>query len=312
MGNADVGMIDPSLIRSAQASRSVLPGSRIRGPTRRRCRGSRTGVNGAGRPPISGTHMPLRDHLLRFLPLLSLVMMSAQSATVTLKEVKQTGFYKTGWEITSVQANPAELQFGTGMISYYSIYIRMNFTGIYPICRSQSPTPLECLYGRMPPAGGCTSGEQAVQQFQQLVGYGISTNAKGPPYEVQFWCPKTGSYDSAWYLAASVNTTPAPISCATSDAQLTIRGRVGERAKATTELRIVCDTPATVRLTLSDGGLVPVGGEGQVRLLFGKNGRDVLDVSGIAPLVEIEGELIKSPTTAGTYRGSSVLRLDIL
>ena len=314
MGNADVGMIDPSLIRSAQASRSVLPGSRIRGPTPPPgLRIPIVGINGAGCQSTSGTNMNIRDKLRHVLPLLTLVTMSAQSATITVKEVKQPGFYAYGWEITSVQTSPAEFKKTYYPYPLYSpqffMYLPPHTTGT---CLAYGPTPPECLYGRMPPSVGCATPEQAMQQLQQLVGSGIAAYVKEPPSMLYFQCPATLGSQEVWMVDAHAIATPAPTSCATADVQLTIRGRVGERATATTELRILCDSPATVRLTLSDGGLVNVAGEGQVRLLFGKNGRDVLDVSGTAPLVEIEGELIKSPTTAGTYRGSSVLRLDLL
>lgn len=257
--------------------------------------------------------MKVRDKLRNVLTLLTLVTTVAQSASITVKEVKQSGALPYGWEITSIQTSPAEFKKTYYPYQLYSPHFFMRLTSVLTgTCLAQGPVSPFCLYGRMPPPVGCATPEQAMQQLQQLVGSGISTNVKEPPSMLYFQCPATRGSFEVWYVDAPVIATPAPISCATADVQLTIRGRVGERATATTELRILCDSPATVRLTLSDGGLVNVAGEGQVRLLFGKNGRDVLDVSGTAPLVEIEGELIKSPTTAGTYRGSSVLRLDLL
>lgn len=255
-----------------------------------------------------------RPHKFILLALALLITTPAvQSAQMHVKAVKQQPPFEYGWEITSAQISPNEIHRVFVGYPVSGPEIQMLFTAWSGRCVSQSPTPLECLHGMMPSYGKCSTAEQAMQVFQQMVGRGIRTNNPNPPTAINLTCgdlPANNYY--GWVLAAYLIATPIPTSCTTSDAQLTIRGRVGERAKASTNLNIQCDSPATLRLTLTEGGLVKVGGEGEVRLLFGKNGRDVLDVSGTAPLVEIEGELIKSPTTAGTYRGSSVLRLDIL
>lgn len=255
-----------------------------------------------------------RPHKFLLLALALVITTPAvQSAQMHVKAVKQQPPFEYGWEITSAQISPNEIRRAFQGYHIYGPELRMLFTAWSGRCTSQSPTPPECLHGLMPTGGNCSTADQAMQVFQQIVGRGIRTNIPSPPTSVLLSCgePPYNNY-YGWVLVANLIATPIPTSCTTSDAQLTIRGRVGERAKASTNLNIQCDSPATLRLTLTEGGLVKVGGEGEVRLLFGKNGRDVLDVSGTAPLVEIEGELIKSPTTAGTYRGSSVLRLDIL
>ncbi len=255
-----------------------------------------------------------RPHKFLLLALALVITTPAvQSAQMHVKAVKQQPPFEYGWEITSAQISPTEIRRAWMGYHVYGPELRMLFSALSGRCVSQSPTPLACLHGLMPTGGNCSTAEQAMQVFQQIVGRGIRTNDPSPPTSVYLSCgelPYNNYY--AWVLQANLIATPIPTSCTTSDAQLTIRGRVGERAKASTNLNIQCDSPSTVRLTLSDGGLVNVGGAGQVRLLFGKNGRDVLDVSGTVSIVEIEGELTKSPTTAGTYRGSSVLRLDIL
>ena len=254
------------------------------------------------------------------LPLLYLLLLllgcstHAHSMNIAVKEVKLPS-YGNGWLITSAQASPGEFTYSTYLLPQHYVSYYMRAPGgptTAPGCYHQSPTPVGCLYGRLPPKVWCETAEQAAIALPQLVGYGVVMPTKTPPAIFMFFCADPSSNTRGWLLTASLNAAPAPVSCNASDALITIRGSVGERAKATTNLNIQCDSPATVRLTLSDGGLVSLGGDGQVRLSFGKNGRDVLDVSGTAPLVEVEGELTKSPTTAGTYQGSSVLRLDIL
>ena len=55
-----------------------------------------------------------------------------------------------------------------------------------------------------------------------------------------------------------------------------------------------------------------MGGGGEVQLKFQSNGKPVLNVTGTDPQVSIDDELTKSPTTAGTYQGSTVLLLSVL
>lgn len=307
-------MIDPSLIRSAQAAWSVWADSRTwdHPPT-----GSADSIHethAAYRKTQRGTNMQ-RPHKFLLLALALVITTPAvQSAQIHVKAVKQQPPYEYGWEITSAQISPNEIRRAWMGHHINSPSLQMLFTGVWSgRCGSQGPTPPVCLHGLMPTGGNCSTADQAMQLFQQIVGRGIRTYTPSPPTSVYLACgePPYSNY-YGWELLANTIATPIPTSCTTSDAQLTIRGRVGERAKASTNLNIQCDSPATLRLTLTEGGLVKVGGEGEVRLLFGKNGRDVLDVSGTAPPVDIEGELTKSPSTAGTYRGSSVLRLEIL
>ena len=103
-----------------------------------------------------------------------------------------------------------------------------------------------------------------------------------------------------------------PATCTANTVLLTLRGKVGERLRETIDLPIHCDAPASLRLTMTNRGVVPIGGGGEVLLKFQANGSDVLNITGTDPQVSISGELSKSPTTAGTYKGSTVLRLDIL
>lgn len=236
------------------------------------------------------------------------------AATAWITKVPDSAF-TDGWVITDVQASAAELYIGNSGWGVNTLLLDVKkSTGTSP-----DPIPCStiygagCLNGKPPnPLAYCSNQEMALASLQGVVGLGFVVPKGVKPLRWAYICMTGAGQRSYGTVPSAFVVTEAPVSCSTANVLITIRGRVGERAKATTNLSIQCDSPATVRLTLSDGGLVSLGGDGQVRLLFGKNGRDVLDVSGTAPLVEIEGELIKSPTTAGTYRGSSVLRLDLL
>lgn len=234
------------------------------------------------------------------------------ASRIWLKEVPQTNPALSAWRVTAVETSADDWDITTYTLGFNDLNV---YTGSSVRSCFQGNTA-DCLDGNAPPGlTECTTNQNAADMAKGLVGFGVYTRKSEKPSSWSYRCRTRvdGRIGGRSLKSAGIVVfTPAPVSCIIADALITIRGRVGERAKASTNLNIQCDSPATLRLTLSDGGLVRVGGEGEVRLIFGKNGRDVLDVSGTAPLVEIEGELIKSPTTAGTYSGSSVLRLDIL
>ena len=198
-----------------------------------------------------------RPHKLLLLALALVITTPAvQSAQIHVKAVKQQSPYEYGWEITSAQISPNEIRRVYQGYHIYAPEIRMLFTAWSGRCTMQSHAPLECLNGLMPTRDYCSTADQAMQVFQQIVGHGIRTNIPSPPTSVYLSCgedPYTHYY--GWVLYANPIATPIPTSCTTSDAQLTIRGRVGERAKASTNLNIQCDSPATLRLTLTEGGL---------------------------------------------------------
>lgn len=218
----------------------------------------------------------------------------------------------TGWIVTAVQAGAGDIIAQQGIRNPFGLGIMPAPSSRYVACFYGYPRG--CLNGVAPKSSYCSSKQEAADKTQDLVGIGVVLPKGDKPKTWTYSCTGTDLWGANDWLInnATVIPTGAPVSCTIANAVMTIRGRVGERAKASKNLDIQCDSPASLRLTLSNGGLVSVGGGGEVQLLFGKNGRDVLDVSGTAPLVDIEGELTKSPTTAGTYSGSSVLRLDIL
>lgn len=251
---------------------------------------------------------------LTLLAILPGLYTNANAATLWVKEVPidQTS---TGWMVTAVTAT-------AGDFTDASVYLPAHILGIitqpgtgYPQDVSCYNTTgfANCLNGR-PPTGTqlCTTPQSAVDVIQHLVGIGVVARKGSVPTQWSYTC-----YSGNWrgrYLPwnSNVIVAPAPVTCSAANALITIRGRVGERAKSSTTLSLHCDSQASLRLTLSEGGLVRVGEGGEVRLSFQKNGGDVLNVSGTDPLIDIEGELIKSPPTAGTYKGSTVLRLDVL
>lgn len=236
---------------------------------------------------------------------------TANGVTLWVTRAPETD-YTDGLVITRIQAARGDW-YRTNIISDYKNALTLETRekpGVNLTCSALNSTG---CYNRLPPTTPCTTEEQLNEHLQKLVGMGWLVPKGATPGIWTYICGTTGGrYTTALTPSTNIIFTEAPVSCTMGNAQITVRGLVGERAKAKTTLNIRCDTQATVRLTLTDKGVVNVGGGGEVRLVFGKNGRDVLDVSGTAPLVDIEGELTKSPTTAGTYSGSSVLRLDIL
>lgn len=175
-----------------------------------------------------------------------------------------------------------------------------------------------CGKGQLTPASGsslCMNGSFD-SAYAALVGRSILTltsESDGVLF-VNFYCSYNSGlgYGREFMNPINVIIQAAPTTCNGSVAPMTIRGMVGERLKATTELKVQCDSPATVRLTMPSQGAVAIGGGGEVLLTFQKNGKDVLDISGKDQIVSIDGELTKSPTNAGTYTGSTVVRLDVL
>lgn len=159
------------------------------------------------------------------------------------------------------------------------------------------------------PITSCATAELAAAQISKWVGMTWWTY-RGIPTSWLFGC---GTGTALWVTNVTPVQPDVPAAtCTSNTALLTLRGKVGERLRETIDLQIQCDAPASVRMSMTNGGVVPVGGGGEVLLKFQANGSDILNVSGTDLLVPISGELTASPTTAGSYRGSTVLRLDIL
>lgn len=194
-----------------------------------------------------------------------------------------------GWVVTAVQATAAELrgqqyQYNGGMM------LGTFITGVLGegsrACLASRPA--QCLNGKYVPYEiTCTTQAQAAEKIQNLVGIGVVVPKGYRPITWYYTCD-TGVTNGTGIAAYAISPNPslilsdAPVSCTVANVAMTIRGRVGERAKASKNLDIQCASRTSLRLTLSNGGLVSVGG-GEVQLLFGKNGKDVLEVTGTAP-----------------------------
>lgn len=155
--------------------------------------------------------------------------------------------------------------------------------------------------------GLCSTVEEAANGVTRWVGLTFYSPA------FLSWAYRCGAPGNrGYFVSGNVTVTATPTSCTANTGAITLRGRVGEQLTETTDLQIHCDQLANLRLSITNDGVVDVGGGGEVRLTFRTNGTAVLNTNGADPLISIDGELTKSPTTAGTYRGSTVLRLDIL
>lgn len=234
----------------------------------------------------------------------------AGAATVYIKQLRTPSTTQDTWEFTSVDISESDLAavYSTGIKNSWSLYTPKG--GGY--C-SSSPSLGRCGIGRRPGGAQSITVTDAAAAFRtEFTGSSIEVPAGSQPTEWRGDVYKWGGGAYALRGPGNVVLTPASVSCKSLNSQITLRGRVGERVKESTTMEIHCDSQATIRLTLQGSGLVEMGGGGVVRLSFQGTGQDVLTVSGTDPLVRIDGELTKSPTTAGTYKGSSVLRLDVL
>lgn len=270
------------------------------------------------------------SHRLHLLGLLLLsVPTLAECATITLTELPHGNTALTDYRIDAIYATPGEWRYepatGPGLTSLAYILFehdKGDGTTYNGGCDMWPMTPIVGANNRVPCSGPtgpgerwtgawCSTKEETSQLFQSFPGTVFSVpSGYGPPSRIELACRGTRGHRRIPMVQSIV--TPLPTVCTSTSATLTLRGRVGERLKETTDIRIHCDRTANLRLSIYDGGAVPVGNDGVVRLKFQTNGSDILNVNGTDPQVTVEGELTKSPTTAGTYRGSSVLRVDIL
>lgn len=157
----------------------------------------------------------------------------------------------------------------------------------------------------------CNNAAEAISMFRRLVGNFIYYDGNGVA-KWQFHCASAAG--NGWAIDGQVTTVPKPppVSCNSTNPTIFLYGRVGERAEGVAEWNIQCTSQANLRLTITKKGVVPVEGGGEVLLTYKTNGADVLNVNTASTSIVIKGELTKSPATAGTYRGSAVLTLDIL
>lgn len=160
----------------------------------------------------------------------------------------------------------------------------------------------------------CSSVDDAITKLKALYG-GLRLYNTGqglqPNGVFQISCP-ADDRKSNFHFSGLGGEGVSPISCNADNLDLEMVGRMGEALSAQVLLHLRCDGAATVRLTLSEKGIVHLGGGGEVLLTFGDNGSDVLNTSADNPPPRITGKLTKSPGSHGVYLGSSVLRLEIM
>lgn len=244
---------------------------------------------------------------------------ASQSAVLRVIPIGHTGGGPGTYMITALSATPDEFATSSSGLAagQFSLYL-YDERGRRTNCdKPEAASVITCgpdWVGSKPTADRtkCNTPADAAASMSQFIGLTYSARTSRP-YQWVYGC--WARYQLITLpRALPVDFDNPPAACTANTALLTLRGKVGERLKETTDLQIHCDLPANIRLSMPNGGLVSVGGEGEgeVLLTFQTNGSDVLNVSGTDPLVSIDGELTKSPTTAGTYRGSTVLRLDIL
>lgn len=220
----------------------------------------------------------------------------------------------TTYQITNMEIAPGDfhLEYQTPPTKAYIRVYAAPATYLMMCGYPASMMEYKCMYGAAP-TEYCNTREDAVARAQQFVGLGVQGDTrKGAPAQWGFGC--RSKTENAWWSTDMLpaNGAPALVSCTSSSAEVRLIGRVGAELTDSTNVSIHCDSEASLKLSIPNGGMVNVGGEGEVQLKFQASGKDVLNVTGTDPLVRIDGELTKSPTTAGTYKGSTVLLLDVL
>lgn len=258
---------------------------------------------------------------MRILLAVTVLLLSATNpsygATIGIIPIGHTGVGPGLYMVTNASVSPGELrnQHSTGGVRVLQLILYTDGRARRSNCIIDRGIPWcgeDGTAGTAPNASPeivCSTAEQAAAQLSKWVGFTYRAR-RGAATAWLFGC----RWNSDFWVT---NVTPVQpdvpaATCTSNTALLTLRGKVGERLRETIDLQIQCDAPASVRMSMTNGGVVPVGGGGEVLLKFQANGSDILNVSGTDLLVPISGELTASPTTAGSYRGSTVLRLDIL
>lgn len=237
----------------------------------------------------------------------------SSGASVYLEEVRAPGGYES-YRVKSVSVQPGEFRLishSSGATYAQTILVGGGSVGSYTCQEGRGGSPY-CLDGWVPPNITCETSYDAAKAAAHFVGHGWTIPKRGGA--VDGWyavCPTANGM--IWsMLVGTVVVKPASASCTATTADIRMQGRVGEKLTDSDIVEIQCDSEASLKLSIPNGGIVKVGGEGEVQLKFPASGKDVLNVAGTTPNVRIDGVLTKSPTTAGTYKGSTVLLLDVL
>lgn len=239
-------------------------------------------------------------------------MAYAHCATLTLKQTAPDRYLVTAVESTEGEYSYLTSRNAGGAVvglvdadGMPSSWCGRNGTASYINCdRPSWPN-----YGNGPQ---CESAGYAVGVLQRLVG--VTLYSKPSPAGWSYRCTRKNA-GKMYYVQGQFNTTPPPpipVACTSMDTTLTLRGSVGERVKETASWSIWCTKRVSLRLSIAQDGVVQTTGGGEVQLTFTENGQATLNITDTSPTILIDGELTKSPTTAGTYQGSAVLRIQVL
>ncbi|POA89901.1 hypothetical protein SAMN03159355_02173 [Pseudomonas sp. NFPP10] len=254
----------------------------------------------------------MNKYILTFIFVLgSLVGIQTPAATLGLQAGGTTADGRTKYTVTSVNFTNNEIGVN-GFLQGQHYSIRL-YEG--SLLRAACGVGYEAGYDCATPSWAyrnsqCDDINQAAALFRSAVGTVIYLGGSSNSWMIQ--CG--GQKGNGLAVRGRQNTTPTPppVSCSANDTRLTLAGKVGERLKGNTTWDIKCTSPTALRMTISNRGEVTTTGGGTVRLTFHQSGTNVLNIDDFNPIIAIIGELTKSPTTAGTYTGSSVLLLEVL
>lgn len=246
----------------------------------------------------------------RALVLIGWVGGGAQSATLYIQE-EVTSARSSVYRLTGVDADPSEFKKETQTGAPGEVYLGYFVGATYMGCGSVIPK--RCAPRLDPRPRECNDGYDALEALRSMIGQGVVVEpCSYCRLSAEFSCHGRAPGFITRLRGVWVVKRPPTATCSGSAGQLTLMGTVGARATATTDVYISCDWETSLRVSLPDSGVVKVGGGGEVQLKFPAGVGSSLTVTGTNPVVRIDGELTKSPTTAGTYRGSTVLRIDVL
>ena len=243
--------------------------------------------------------------------LASLVPIQTPAATLGLQAAGTTADGRTRYTITSVDFLSYEIVVN-GFVQGQHSSIRLSGNdGTRAVCGVGYQGGSDCATPYWAYRNSCNNRNEAAALFRSAVGTVIYYGGSGPDFW-QIQCAGQRGDGLTIKANTSMPPTPPPVSCTANDPRLTLVGKVGERLKGTTEWYINCTSSAALRLTISSRGEVTTTGGGTVLLTFNRSGPAVLNKNGLNPTIAIDGELTRSPTTAGTYNGSAVLLLEVL
>lgn len=225
-----------------------------------------------------------------------------------------------GIDVTQTGTNSAILNWASGPVYYTKcqescvfLYFRKNVGQFDIACgRVGYPNSVGCPSNeelRMT----CDSPSDAVAKWNRFFGGREYTGVQrlGSNWHGQMNCPASDGVGVYYNNELGGGEVPTP-KCSVGHVDLTLSGQIGDILSTVQGVSVQCDSVTNIRLTIDGGGRVDLPGGGGVVLTFLENGTDVLTTKSDNTSIRISAALAKPPAGAGTYRGSAVLRLDIL